>query len=174
MKRFALAALAAACLVATSAVAALADTAAAAASNIVTIPYGDYIQTALPFVGWAIGLAATYAMRHLPSSLVAVLKTSMAEQLFARAIDFALNAVAGATKGKKLDATIGNAVIAQAVQYILQYGPGWLVKWLGNEQGLRDRIVARLDLQPDVALMPVIAMNAGVQVVQQTLQQVAP
>ncbi len=168
MKRFALVA-AAACLIATSSVAAFADT-AAAVSNIVTIPYGDYIQAALPFVGWAIGLAATFALRHLPSSLVAVLKTSLAEQMFARAIDFALNAVAGASKGKKLDATIGNAVIAQAVQYILQYGPGFMVKWLGNEQGLRDRIVARLDLQPDVALMPVIAGS----VVVQTLQQVAP
>lgn len=123
-----------------------------AEAGTVTIPYGDWIQSSLPFMGWALTAVVAWVMRSLPASIAAILKTAQAEQILGKAIDFALNAVSGASKDRVLDAHVGNQVIAVALAYVVKYGPAGVIKFLGGEKGIRDRIIARLDLKPEVAV----------------------
>lgn len=122
----------------------------AADATSVVVPIGDWVQATLPLLGWLMAAVATWVLSHVP----AIFKTAQVEQLLAKAIEYALNVVAGASKDKVLSADVGNAVIAQALNYATTYGPSWVLKYLGGEQGLRDRIIARLDLHPDVSLIP--------------------
>jgi hypothetical protein len=117
-------------------------------------PIGDWISAALPYVAWVIALLWAWALRFLPASVVSILKTAQVEQLLKHAIGYGLNAVAGATKGQILTADVGNEVIAKAVAYAVEHGPSAIISWLGGEKGLRDRIIARLDLHPDVEVIP--------------------
>lgn len=123
-------------------------------AETVAIPYGDMVTSALPFMGWLLTFVAAYALRHLPAVVVSILRTAQVEQMIPRAIDFGINAVAGAVKDKVLTAEIGNAVIAQALNYIVKWAPKALITWMGGEDGIRAKIIARLDLHPDVSVMP--------------------
>jgi hypothetical protein len=123
-----------------------------AGDAVVTVPYGDWIASSLGFLGWLVPLVIMWALRQLPANIVAVIKTARVEQVLQRGIDYALNAVAGATKDKVLDAEVGNRVIAEALRYIVNLGPKWLIGFLGGEEGIKARIIARLELKPEVAV----------------------
>jgi hypothetical protein len=123
-----------------------------AAETIVTVPYGDWIANSMGLIGWFLAVVIAWALRQLPANIVAVIKTAQVEQVLQRGIDYALNAVAGATKDKVLDADVGNKVIAEALRYVVSLGPKWLIGFLGGEEGIKARIIARLELQPEVAV----------------------
>jgi hypothetical protein len=122
------------------------------ASTVVSIPYGDWFSASTEFIGWGLALLVTFALRFVPASLAGILKTAQVEQLLAKAIDYGLNAVAGASKDKVLDADLGNAVVAQALRYVVDLGPRWVINFLGGEEGIKARIIARLDLASGVSL----------------------
>lgn len=126
-----------------------------AGGTVVSIPYGDWFAASADFIGWGLALLVAFALRFVPASLQAVLKTAQVEQLLQKAIDFGLNAVAGASKDKVLDADLGNAVVAQALRYVVDLGPRWIVNFLGGEEGIKARIIARLDLDASVAVAAV-------------------
>jgi hypothetical protein len=118
----------------------------------VTLPIGDWVQQAKDFIAPFILAVIAWLMRKLPAHIVDILKTMKAEQLLAKAVDYGLNAVAGAAKDKVLSVSVGNAVIAQAVQYAIDNGPGWLIKWLGGEEAIAAKIIARLNLDANAAV----------------------
>lgn len=118
----------------------------------VAIPWGDWIIAGRDAVAAAIMLAVTYAFRALPANIVAMLTSARVIQIIEKGIDYGLNSVAGAAKGKTLNVNVGNAVVAQAVQYVINQAPGWMVNWVGGEEGIRRMIVARLPVAEDAAL----------------------
>lgn len=77
------------------------------------------------------------------------------------AVNYGLNAVAGATKGKTLSIDVGNQVVTQALGYAVDNGPGKLIGWLGGEEGIRDKILARLTL-PEEAVIEDGAIVRGI------------
>ena len=120
----------------------------------VSVPYGDWISAGADTIADLLTLAImalfARAIHILPAWLVNIIKTFQVEQILGRAIDYGVNAVEGATKGRKLDISLGNKVLAEAVQYAVDSAPAALVAWMGGEEGIRRKIVGRLDLTPEV------------------------
>ena len=126
--------------------------ATAAPPTTVSIPWGDWLVAMRDGVmAVVLGLIA-WGFRALPSNIAAMLTSARVIQIVEKGIDYGLNSVAGAVKGKTLDVNVGNAVVAQSVQYVVDQAPGWMVKWAGGEDGIRRMIVARLPVAEDAAL----------------------
>lgn len=132
--------------------------AAASTTTSVSLPIGDWIGYAAEFIGAIAAAAVAWLLRKLPASIQQVLTTMQAEQLLGKAIDYALNAVAGAEKGKTLDVKVGSAVVASAVQYVVDHGPAWLVEWLGGAAAIEEKIIARLNLDATAAVVTASAI----------------
>lgn len=133
MTRTLLAALALAC--ACSPV--LAQTAATVAqpatdTAVVTVPLGtwvaSYAQAAAEIVTAIVMAAITWGLRRLPASIGAVVKGLITQQLVEKAISFGVNTVAGAAKDKALTFDVGNQVLANALNYVVEHTPGWLTE----------------------------------------------
>lgn len=120
----------------------------AASDTSVSIPYGQALSDWEPFVLSGFGVLITWALRHLPDNLVAILGNGRVELLLNNAIGYGYNAVAGAAKGKTLDVNVGNKVLAEALQYAIDNAPKWLLTWAGGPEGLAKKIWGRLDLDP--------------------------
>lgn len=121
-------------------------------TTIVTISWGQIVQdwaSAILSIALA-GLAAAWAWlgRSIPSQVFAILVSLRAEQFLQKAIEYGINAVAEASKDKRLEVNVGNAVLAKALQYIVDNAPGWLIAWMGGKEVIAEKIWARLDLAP--------------------------
>lgn len=126
----------------------------AAHAATVEIPIGtwaaDLITTIiLPIVGTAV----LWLLAQFRGPWVQSLRTQAAEQLLAHAIAYGFNATAGAVRGKAVSIEIGNTVVATALSYAVTNGPHWLVAWLGGAEGVRDKILARLTVPEDAAIL---------------------
>lgn len=144
MKRNTFAALAAASILAFTAMPALAQLVTETAPGTVTIPWGDWITALQTILVTAIMGAITWILAMLPASIRTFFQTQQVEQVLRRAVDYGVNAVAGAAKGKKLDVKVGNEVLAAALQYAIDNAPKLVAK-LG-ESNIAEKIIARLDL----------------------------
>jgi parvulin-like peptidyl-prolyl isomerase len=133
--------------------------------NTWTIPYGsmisggaEVISSVLLMIGSAI---LVYASKFLPPLAAVVYRNFLmkqGEQLLARAIEYGINATKDATKDKTLDINVGSQVIANAAEYATASGWKHLVDWLGGYEGLKQKVYARLDLEPNAT-----PQNVGVQ-----------
>ena len=126
--------------------------------SAITIPYGAWIHDALGIARdvalAAVPLVIAWLGRELPAYAAFILRTRIAEQWLGRAIEGAYNAVDGATHDRLLTLELGNAVLAHAVQDMIDNAPAWLVGWLGGETGIRRAILRRLKLEADAAISP--------------------
>jgi hypothetical protein len=113
----------------------------------VTVGWGDYVVQAAQTLALLAFAALMALARNLPAQIYNVLVTARAEQLLGKAIGWGLNAVDGAVQGKTLTVDVGRSVTAQAVQYVVSHGSGWLVTWLGGPVGVAQKIWARLPLE---------------------------
>lgn len=134
---------------------AAAGIALAAEAPGVTIPWGDWVSAAAASMGETILMlvlsVVAWMSRKLPAGVSAMLKTKQVEQLLQRAVDYALNAVAGAAKGKTLDVNTGNEVLNVALAYAVDRAPAQLIAWLGGPEALQHMILARLQLGEDAS-----------------------
>jgi hypothetical protein len=119
---------------------------------MLTIPYGDlavegaHIASAI-LVPLLLGLTAKLTG---PAGLF--LRTFLGEKLIRNAVDYAVNAVEGAAKGKTLNVSVGSEVLAQAVQYAIEQGAPWLVKTLGGPDGIKLKVFRALHLEEAATL----------------------
>jgi hypothetical protein len=112
----------------------------------VTWAYGAAIGQYASAIGSIAFALLMFAMRQLPAQVYSVLVAARADQILRKAVDYGVNAVAGATRDKTLNVDVGNAVLAHAVQYVLDNAPGWLQSWMGGPDQIVKKIFARLDL----------------------------
>lgn len=154
---------------------ALADAAVVAAttavppntSTTVSIPFGDWINAIAPTIieiaGAVLAVILAWAARLLPASLQSFINSqtiAQAEQLLEKAVDYGINAVAGASVGKTLSVDVGNQVIAQALNYVITHGPAWLINWLGGVEAIKQKIIARLPLDEGAQVITTAASVA--------------
>lgn len=140
-----------ACLVVVAlAGAALAQT--AAPSTSVTIPWGEWLIAARDAAVAILLALITFAFRALPSNIAAMLNSARVIQIVEKGIDYGFNAVEGAVKGKALTVNVGSEVVAQAVQYVVDQAPAWMIQWAGGEDGIRRMVIARLPVAENAAL----------------------
>ncbi len=138
-----------------AATAAVAQTAAAPASPIdtmLTIPWGDWLYNSATAVIAVLGALITWGLRFLPARILAVVQTAQLDQLLLKAIDYGVNTTKDAAKGKALTVDVANPVLKSALQYAVDNAPGWMISWAGGEEGLRVKIIARLNVDEKAAL----------------------
>lgn len=136
---------------ATSAVAQTAEP-ASVVDTVVNIPWGDWINAGANNAVLIIVALVGWALRRLPSNILSVIQTAQLDQLLYKAIDYAINKTAGAAKGQALSVSVGNDVLAKALQYAVNSAPAWMIQWGGGADGLRDKIIARLNLDAQAAI----------------------
>lgn len=112
----------------------------------VTWAWGALVSQCAEAVAWLLLSVLLYFARQLPANLVAVFGNARVELLLQNAVNYGVNAVAGAVKDKKLEVEVGNQVLAQALQYAVDNAPGWLQAWAGGPEGLAKKIWGRLNL----------------------------
>lgn len=124
--------------------------------NTWTIPYGSMIDGAAQVISSVLLAAGSffllYASKFLPGIAGVVYRNFLmkqGEQLLERAVEYGINATKNATKGQKLDINVGSAVIANAAEYATASGWKFLVDWLGGLEGIKQKVFARVDLEPN-------------------------
>lgn len=127
----------------------LAQTAQTAGDGQVVIPWGDLLSTSASVIITLAVSVLAFALRKLPASITAVIKTYQVDQLLERAIGYGINSVAGAAKGQSLSVPVGNKVLEVALEYAVTNGSKALVEWMGGKDIVAQKIVARMDLAPD-------------------------
>jgi len=139
-------------------------TAAPPAATSVTIPFGDWLVSIANFIGVLAAAIITplvaWAAAKLPPAIQANITAqhrAQVEQLLARAVDYAIGAVAGAAKDKALDVNVGSAVVAVALQQVIDIAPRWLMNWMGGEQRIAKMIIARLNLSAEASATALLA-----------------
>lgn len=151
--------------------ASLADAAAATVAQpatdtaVVTVPLGtwvaSYASAAVEIVSAFVMAAVAFACRRLPAGVGAIVKGLVTQALVEKAIGFGMNTVAGATKGKALTFDVGNAVLANALNYAVAHVPGWLLSWTGGSAAIRDHIIALLPIEEGHSLATSTPTAAG-------------
>jgi hypothetical protein len=140
---FALQMVAIAALVSITSPAAFADV-----TTTVQFPVGEWLGSASTFLVSLAGVAFVWFCRFLPGYAVAMMKTFGVEQMLKNAVLKAINSVAGANHDTTLSVDVGNKVAAEALQYVTKHAPGWMMDHVGGWDLLREKIIARLKLEP--------------------------
>jgi hypothetical protein len=138
-----------------NAASALADTLSVDTTTLkptITIPTTEWIKAAGEFITPLLAALVGVLFRNLPESVVAILKSVRVDQLLEKAIQYGVNSVANANPDGKITFEVGNEVVANAANYFIQHGPGWILGWIGGPELLRQKIIARLNVAPEVAL----------------------
>jgi hypothetical protein len=104
----------------------------------VTIPYGEWVSQLL---SWVMGLAVTLVAGLVSVHFPALAKQYNVNQILEKAASYGVAVTNGAIAGKSASVQISNAVLEQAVTYVVQNAPAY-AKDLGDT--LRPKIIARL------------------------------
>ncbi|MDV2986353.1 UNVERIFIED_CONTAM: hypothetical protein Q9R58_18700 [Methylobacteriaceae bacterium AG10] len=132
-----------------------------APAHAAALPVADAASFVLPWgdavLALAQGLAALLtpvlvaalaaALARFGGPLRLLLTQALVERLVRNATDFALNAVAGAVRGRRLTVSVGSAVIARAVQRALDQAPAWLIRAAGGGEGVAEKVFRSLPLE---------------------------
>ncbi|MEH3118285.1 MAG: hypothetical protein PGN25_12035 [Methylorubrum populi] len=119
-------------------------------ATALVLPWGDAVLalaqglTALLTPILVAALAA--ALARVGGPLRLLVTNALIERLVRNATDYALNAVAGAVRGRTLSVPVGSAVIARAVQRALDQAPAWLIRAAGGGEGLAEKVFRSLPL----------------------------
>lgn len=142
---------------------------AAKEDTSVTIEWGNMLNYAVKtltavFVTVVMG-AATWASTFLPGIAGIGYRWFLAkygEKFVQNLTDYAVNAVAGATKDKKLTVNVGLEVVKNAIQRALTLENEdkflkWLIGQLGGAQGIGEKVFRKIDLEEDANKTNVLA-----------------
>lgn len=126
--------------------------------------WGAMLSSLSQTVAWLLASVAMLAMHKLPANLVAIFGNARVELLINNAINYGLNAVAGAVKDKKLEVNVGNQVLREALQYAVDNAPGWLQAHAGGPEQIAKKIWGRLNLGEgaDASVIPAAVDSVSV------------
>lgn len=128
---------------------------AVAPASALVIPWGTWVLE-LAHIASAIlvPLAVTYlgylAKRASPF-LSVLLTNALIDRMVNLAIDFALQAIEGAAKGKTLSVAVAPAVVQLGAQRAIDSTLPWIVRKAGGPSGIAERVFRQLDLEPDAS-----------------------
>lgn len=131
--------------------------AALAADTVVAVPWGDWLATFLVEIVLPLALAAlAWLLRFVPAAVhewCLRLFGLRIDQILEPAIQYGINATAGAVKGRKLSFVVGSEVARQALDYVAKHAPATL-KTVGIAR-MNEKILARLDFDDLANVGPV-------------------
>lgn len=127
----------------------------------VVAPWGEWVGALAGWAGVVVVAGGGWLLRKLPTAariaaegVARVAFAASVDQLLERAVSYGVNAVSGAAKGKALTIDVGNRVVERAADYALQHAPK-IVAQIGGMTRLREKLIARLDLDEAAAVSPV-------------------
>ncbi len=125
--------------------------------------WGSAASALAEVLAYVLAGVVAWAFRKLPGNLSAVFGNARVDKLVENAINYGLNAVKDATKGKTMQVDVGNEVMAKALQYALENSGTWLLDWAGGTEGLAKKIWGKLPLEPTAtdAAVPAIVDQAS-------------
>jgi hypothetical protein len=130
-------------------------------STVVQVPVGDWFGTALGYLTLGLGGVIAWAFRRLPGRISAILLTAQADQLMARALTYAINAVVGATKDKVWSVDVRNQVLREFVTYALTHGSDTVKTFMGKSADIAEMGYSRIDAPTgDVVQKPNVLPDA--------------
>lgn len=140
----------------------------------IEIPWGDWLSEIIKALTIVVGAVAAWLLRKVPANITAALDMfagmlgqGRVNELLDKAVTYGVNATSGAVKGKTLSVGVGNEVLERAFEYALRHAPG-LVSKLGGMTILREKILARLELDADASLpvpKPAMGLTTKIEVV---------
>lgn len=125
-----------------------------AQNGSVVIPTGEWAQELISYWQPVFALAIAFLLRKLPGDLGNWLLAMRVDQLLANSIGHGINATPGAQRGAVLTVPVGNKVLEQAMEFAKEHAPR-LVRKLGGDIRLREKITARLNLEAAAEVKPV-------------------
>lgn len=138
-----------------------ASSCAAGPAASVILPWGDAVVAlaqAATSVMLPLAIAAvTAAAARIAGPLRIFVTTALVERLVRNVADYAVNAVAGAARGRTLEVPVGSTVIARAVERGIDQAPGWLVAAAGGPTGLAEKVFRSLPLDPEATAANTLA-----------------
>ncbi|BDL38583.1 hypothetical protein ACWFZ6_23750 [Methylorubrum extorquens] len=120
----------------------------------VILPWGDWLVALAvslrePILTILLPIIAAYiiqAIRKVYPWAALFLSQRRVEMMLEAAVDFGLDAVNGAAKGKTLSVNVAVPVIAKGTQYVIDTAPPAVIKAAGGADGIAARIFRKLDL----------------------------
>jgi hypothetical protein len=122
-----------------------------ATDTIVTVPIGNWADTALGYLTLALGGFVVWGFRLLPPQLYAIAMTMRADQLMTKALAYALNSVAGAAKDKVWTVNVRNQVLKEVATYALVHGADAVKAFIGTPADMAEKGFARIAGPVDTA-----------------------
>lgn len=124
---------------------------ALAADNTVSIPVDTWLNPILEFIGviaaalatWLVGLLVGFLPKGLRAFANAAVQAALAGWI-RQAINYAIQQVEGFDKGKTISFDVGSGGLAVALRFLIDHGPGWLLKLAGGPDKLKAQILAAL------------------------------
>ena len=139
-------------LVISMAALAFVSAAAFAQTTTVTVPVGDTIKSVGDLISAIAGplvvVVFGFLARNLPSLIVDAMRTAKVDQLLTKAIQYAINIVEIQTKGATGVIDVHSAIVAKALQYVIDMAPGWLITYMGGIDKIEKKILARVTIEP--------------------------
>ena len=131
--------------------------------------WGSWLATVLTTVEASLvpvaAAALTAAIAKVAPWVVTLLGRQWIEGAIRAGIDFGLNAVAGAVRGRTLSADLGPAVVAAATQHVVATSPATVIRKAGGVQGVAARIFQALPLEAaasaETVLTPALRLLEG-------------
>lgn len=124
---------------------------AAPSPTAVALPLGEWLRAAADIVIPIAVAAVAWMIRHIPGRIGEIIRAAQVEQLLAKAITYGVNATASAAADKIVTVEVGNKVVKEALDYAIRNAPS-IVEWAGGRERVREKIIARLTVVPEVAL----------------------
>ncbi|GJD33447.1 phage tail tip lysozyme [Methylobacterium aerolatum] len=132
-------------------------------------PWGAWLTTALQAVEASLvpmaAAALTAAIAKVAPWAATLLSRQWIEGAIRAGIEYGLNAVAGAVRGRTLSADLGPAVVAAATQHVVATSPAAIVRKAGGVQGVAARIFQALPLEAaasaETVLKPALQLLDG-------------
>ncbi len=129
----------------------LALTIPAFADTVVTVPYGDWLSAILheatAILGTVLLAVLTWLSTKLPPAVQAYItaeRIKQVEQVLSKAITFAVNRVDTIVKGQTISIDVKSELVETALQFVIDHAPAKLIQWMGGEEAIREKIIARL------------------------------
>ncbi len=124
---------------------------ALAADTTVSVPVDTWLNPVLEFLGliaaglatWLVGILVRFLPKGLQAFASAQLQAALAGWI-TQAINYAIQQVEGFDKGKTIDLNVGSSALAVALRFLIEHGPGWLIKLAGGPDKIKAQILAAL------------------------------
>ena len=127
----------------------------------VVLPWGDWIaqgsRAAFEILAPLIVAFVSGGLVKLFPALSQFITNALIDRMVRLAADYALNAVAGAAKGRTVSVDAGSDVVAIGAARAVNSTVPWVVAQAGGTKGIAERLFRHLDLAPEASNQNVLA-----------------